>query len=130
MRRRTIITAALVVAISAAAQAADRPDGGAYAPPSAPYGARIEPIIVYDYQPGVILRSYWWAPWQNRHYFPKTGKRPKVGRLEHASAHETRGAEDYFRYWSVSSVFAPELPPPPPVLPYAIEPPASLGQPK
>ncbi len=41
------------------------------------YGARIEPIVIYDDQPGVIGRSYWYSPWANRHYFPKTGKRPK-----------------------------------------------------
>ena len=43
-----------------------------------PFGARIEPVIVYDFEPGVIVRSYWYAPWQNRHYFPKTGRRPKA----------------------------------------------------
>ena len=93
------------------------------------YGVRIEPLIVYDYQPGVIVRSYWWAPWQNRHYFPKTGKRPKVGRLEHMASRKSAPAEDYYRFWSVSSVFAPELPPPP-VRPYAIDPVPSLAHPK
>ena len=77
------------------------------------YSPRIEPLIVYDYQPGVIVRSYWWSPWQNRHYFPKTGKRPKVGRLEHVTARKSSPPQDFYRSWSVSSVFAPELPPPP-----------------
>ena len=53
------------------------------------------------------MRSYWYAPWDNRHYFPKTGKRPKVGRLEHIPPHRVSKAEDYYRFWTVSSVFAP-----------------------
>ena len=75
------------------------------------YGARIEPIVIYDDQPGVIGRSYWYAPWANRHYFPKTGKRPRVGRLEHITARPASRAEDYFRRWSVSSGTFFYLPP-------------------
>ena len=48
----------------------------------APFVSRMEPVIVYDYEPGVIVRCYWCPPWQNRHYFPRTGHRPKVGRRE------------------------------------------------
>jgi hypothetical protein len=99
---------------SVAARAADASAGGpaaGYGPDA--YSPRIEPLIVWDYQPGVIVRSYWWSPWQNRHYFPKTGKRPKVGRLEHVTARKSSVAQDYYRSWSVSSVFAPGLPPPP-----------------
>jgi hypothetical protein len=113
------------------ANAADGPVGPSFAGYGvyAPYGGRIEPMIVYDYEPGVIVRSYWWAPWQNRHYFPKTGKRPKVGRLERMPPQKSSKAEDYFRVWSISSVFAPELPPPP-ARPYALEQAPSLAQPK
>jgi hypothetical protein len=75
------------------------------------YGARIEPIVIYDDQPGVIGRSYWYAPWANRHYFPKTGKRPRVGRLEHITARPVSRAEDYFRRWTVSSGTPFYLPP-------------------
>ncbi len=75
------------------------------------YGARIEPIVIYDDQPGVIGRSYWYAPWANRHYFPKTGKRPRVGRLEHITARPASRAEDYFRSWTVSSGRSFYLPP-------------------
>jgi hypothetical protein len=74
------------------------------------YGARIEPIVIYDDQPGVITRSYWYAPWANRHYFPKTGKRPRVGRLEHITARPASRAENYFRRWTVSSGIPFELP--------------------
>lgn len=74
------------------------------------YGTRIEPVVIYDTQPGVIGRSYWYAPWANRHYFPKTGRRPKVGRREHIPTRRMSKAEDHFRFWSASSVFFPEIP--------------------
>ena len=71
------------------------------------YAGRMEPIVIYDDQPGVIGRSYWYAPWANRHYFPKTGKRPRVGRLEHITARGPARAEEYFRFWSASSFDLP-----------------------
>jgi hypothetical protein len=135
MRACAIAAIAIWAASSAAASTADVSAGGrvggGYGPDA--YSPRIEPLIVYDYQPGVIVRSYWWSPWQNRHYFPKTGKRPKVGRLERVTARKSSPPQDFYRSWSVSSVFAPDLPPPPnqPYLrPYAIDSAPSLAQPK
>jgi hypothetical protein len=142
MRACAIAAIAVWAATSAAAGAADVSAGGpvtGYGPYA--YSPRIEPLIVYDYQPGVIVRSYWWSPWQNRHYFPKTGKRPKVGRLERVTARKSSPPQDFYRSWSVSSVFAPELPPPPnqPYMqpyarpygqPYGIDRAPSLAQPK
>jgi hypothetical protein len=151
MRACVIATIAIWVASCAAASAADVSGGPAVGDGPYAYSPRIEPLIVYDYQPGVIVRSYWWSPWQNRHYFPKTGKRPKVGRLEHVTARKGSRAQDFYRSWSVSSVFAPELPPPPVYMqpyaqpygqpyvqpygqpypqPYGVDPVPSLGQPK
>jgi len=75
------------------------------------YAYRAEPVIIYDYQPGVIVRTYWDVPWNNRHYFPKTGHRPKSGRLEHIPKHRVSQAEDFFRVWATSSRF-PVAPPP------------------
>lgn len=131
MRIATISAITICLAAGSAATAADAPAGGPAAGNGVyvPYIARIEPVIVYDYEPGVIVRSYWLPPWQGRHYFPRTGKRPKVGRHEHKMPARQSAAEDYFRSWAVSSVFAPELPPPP-MLPYAIGQAPSLGQPK
>jgi len=139
-----IWTAAVWAASSVAASAADVSAGGAagdYGPYA--YSPRMEPLIIYDYQPGVIVRSYWWSPWQNRHYFPKTGKRPKVGRLERVTARKSSPPQDFYRSWSVSSVFAPGLPPPmeryapygqaygqPHAQPYGDEAVPSLAQPK
>src|SRR5262245_56026143 len=113
MRGSAIVAIAVWAASSAAASAADVYGGG----PAAGYGPyayspRIEPLIVWDYQPGVIVRTYWWPPWQNRHYFPKTGKRPKVGRLEHVTARKSSPPQSFYRSWWASSVFGPELPPP------------------
>ncbi len=112
------VVASFIAVISiAAANAADISTGqnaGGYG--DAAYGGRMEPVIIYDDQPGVIVRSYWDTPWDNRHYFPRTGHKPKVGRVEHISAHpRVSRAQDYFRYWSASSVFRSEIPigPPP-----------------
>ena len=108
MGRRVAVALVLGVVGVAAANAADFAGGrsvgdGAYQS----FGARIEPVIIWDSEPGVIVRSYWYAPWENRHYFPKTGRRPKVGRREHIPPHRVSKNEDYYRFWSVSSVFAP-----------------------
>lgn len=95
-----------------AAIAADFSGGGeAVSTAYSAYSARIEPIVIYDDQPGVIGRSYWYAPWANRHYFPKTGKRPRLGRLEHITARPPSRAEPYFRFWSASSGTPFVLPP-------------------
>jgi len=147
--RACVISAIAVWAASSVPVSAADVSGGpgvGYGPYA--YSPRIEPLIVYDYEPGVIVRSYWGSPWQNRHYFPKTGKRPKVGRVERVTARKSSPPQDFYRSWSVSSVFAPELPPPPlerympygqpytqpPVQshgqPYGVDPAPSLAQPK
>jgi hypothetical protein len=100
---------AINVATAMAADLSHGGDGGSNY--YSAYGARIEPIVIYDDQPGVIGRSYWYAPWENRHYFPKTGKRPRVGRLEHISARPNSRAENYFRLWTASSGYPLVLPP-------------------
>jgi hypothetical protein len=95
----------------AAANAADFSGGHGAGYGNYDVGGRMEPVIVYDFEPGVIVRSYWYAPWENRHYFPRSGRRPKVGRLEHMPARRISKPEEYYRYWSVSSVFNPLLAP-------------------
>jgi hypothetical protein len=67
--------------------------------------------VIYDYQPGVTVRAYWLPPWRDRHYFPKTGKKPKLGRLEHFSVNPGRApvpAKSFHRAWSTSSAFVNE----------------------
>jgi len=100
-----------IVASATLASAADGPASlgtGGYGNYPA-YGG-MEPVIVYDFEPGVIVRSYWESPWGNRHYFPHTGRRPKVGRLEHMPSRRVLSNESYYRYWSVSSFFLPQPP--------------------
>lgn len=74
-------------------------------------GPRAAPLWIIDDQPGVAMRPYWLAPWRHRHYFPMTGKRPRVGRLERISAtRHYRPAASYYRYWSTTSAVLPERP--------------------
>jgi hypothetical protein len=101
--RGRIAGAILIGAVSAAAaHAADISPGlGISGNLYSPLVARIEPVIVFDFEPGVIVRTY--SPWRNRHYFPRTGKRPKIGRREILPKHRMSKPEEYFRYWSASS---------------------------
>ena len=93
------------------AQAADLRAGGAGA--AIAYDAapvRAGQYYIYDDEPGVYVRAYWAAPWQNRHYFPFTGKKPKVGRHERLSAKRPapKPAESYYRAWSTVSLYPPQ----------------------
>jgi hypothetical protein len=83
-------------------------------------GVRAPQLLVYDNQPGIYVRAYWSAPWQDRHYYPFTGKKPKVGRHERLNAVRAvpEPAESYYREWSTLSLFPPPprqaaAPPPP-----------------
>jgi len=126
MRLRLAFTFIAILASTAAASAADISAGqGAGGYGNYPAYGGIEPVIVYDFEPGVIVRTYWEPPWGNRHYFPRTGKRPKVGRLEHMPPPRAVRNETYYRHWSVSSFFLPEVPhetPPYQIRPYQTQP--------
>lgn|SRR5581483_12083715 len=76
------------------------------------HGHRASPIVIYDYQPGVVVRAYWLAPWRHRHYYPATGQRPLAGRDEDLSARgeATEPAETFSRTWTTSSAFVVEDP--------------------
>ena len=104
--RGRIAGAILLGSVSLPALAADLSSGGnvtgGYSVYS-PIVARIEPVIVYDFEPGVIVRSYWYPPWRNRHYFPRTGKRPRVGRLKILPKRRVSKPEEFIRFWSASS---------------------------
>ena len=69
-------------------------------------------LVVYDFEPGVNVRPYWLSPWRHRHYYPYTGKKPRIGRVEDLSApsYRHKAAETFRRSWSNSSAFAQELP--------------------
>ena len=106
-------------ALAGAAYAGDLPlAGGAhYSAYGYASGQRAGPIVVYDNQPGIVVRAYWQSPWRNRHYFPRTGKRPKMGRAENLSAprHHYPMAESYHRAWSTNALFPPPVAAPIPV---------------
>jgi len=69
-----------------------------------PAPMRATSLRIYDNQPGVTTRDYWLAPWHNAHYFPRTGKRPGVGRLERLDVGRAPiPAKSFHRAWSTSS---------------------------
>src|SRR3569833_166858 len=76
------------------------------------HGRRAGPIVIYDFQPGVVVRAYWIAPWRHRHYFPASGEQPLAGRDEDLSARgeATEQAESFSRTWTTSSAFVVEEP--------------------
>jgi hypothetical protein len=96
---------ALGVAPFSAASAADLPAGrSAYTTHLVASGVRAPQILIYDDQPGVYVRAYWQAPWRNRHYFPRTGKAPNIGRREILSkGGAPKLAKTFYREWSTSS---------------------------
>lgn len=83
------------------------------------FGYRAGQVVVYDFEPGVVVRSYWRAPWRHRHYFPSSSERPELGRDEDLSAPSDypEPARTFRRYWSTSAAFLPETPAPMPPLP-------------
>jgi hypothetical protein len=82
--------------------------------PGPTHGVRAGEVLLYDFQPGVITRAWWLAPWRHRHYFPTHGKHPVLGRLEDLSARrKVQPAKTFYRSWSNVALF---VPPPPPVL--------------
>jgi hypothetical protein len=115
--RALVAVVLIVLAAAAPARAADlveapddfsgevQYDAGGFA------GVRAEPVLIYDYQPGVIVRSWWLSPWHQRHYFPTTGVKPKVGRRENLAArYKPVPAQAFYRAWSTNSLFI-DLPP-------------------
>lgn len=108
---RALFAIALIIAGSVAALFAGAVPAGAHE--SRHYSAshrRAAEIVLCDYEPGVIVRSYWRAPWRNHHYFPRTGKRPAIGRDEDLSLGGRdlpERAETFERSWSNSQAFPP-----------------------
>lgn len=97
----------------AVAGAADLPSApaGDFSLHHSAHGRRAGALVIYDNQPGVVVRAYWRAPWRHRHYYPATGEQPEIGRDEDLSAtSDPQPAESYRRFWSTSSAFLPELP--------------------
>jgi len=130
--RAIVVVFVWLVALLAGARAASAAELPAPHARQAPVFAwPIEPVVIVDDNPGVTTRAYWLPPWGNRHYFPATGVRPRIGRREVLSLRRSAlpRAERYSRSWSTSSVFATETPPQR-VLLYPIEPWPQRGAPR
>lgn len=107
---RIVIAAIVLSAGASLAHAADLPvqSESSYSRYAAGIGQRGGQIAIYDYEPGVVVRAYWSPPWRHRHYFPRTGERPEIGRDEDLSApsHHYRPAQTFKRSWSNASHFS------------------------
>lgn len=79
------------------------------------YPVRAPQLLVYDVEPGTEIRAWWASPWQNRRYFPSTGKKPKVGRRENLNAPRriAAPAPTYYQEWSTLSLYPPRVIMPP-----------------
>lgn len=66
------------------------------------YAERAEMLLIYDDEPGTLVRAYWSEPWRHHHYFPATGRLPRVGRDERLNVHgaQPRPARTFIRHWS------------------------------
>lgn len=110
-----VVLIAPCIASVTIARAADLPVGRSahyYSAGAFGVGQRSAQLLVYDYQPGVVVRAYWRAPWRNHHYYPATGHRPKFGRREDLSAPSDPSgpARTFKRSWSNASAFLADRP--------------------
>jgi len=105
---RVLSAIALLVIGLCAARAADYP--AAYGAGYFESGQRAAMLWLCDDQPGVVVRAYWRAPWHHHHYFPATGRRPGIGRVENLSAHRRPPAlaKTFRRGWSNAAALALE----------------------
>ena len=105
---RVLFALALIALSLAGVTAANAGAGRGYST----LGQRAAPLVIYDYQPGVIVRAYWLAPWRQRHYYPTTGEKPEVGRDEDLSAVSGNlpEAETFERHWSTCAACLVEQP--------------------
>jgi len=69
-----------------------------------------EPFIIYDYQPGIVVRSYWIGPWAGRHYFPSSDRKPILGRREQLVPAAVSD-RTYRRTWSSGPIDTIQQPP-------------------
>ena len=123
MRVPLVLALSVTGIVAGSASAADLPIH--VAPGTWDDGGYARSLTIYQFEPGVTMRAYWRAPWHHHRYFPATGRRPRLGRLEILSAKRRRPppAESYARAWSNIWAFPCECGPlsardavPPPVL--------------
>jgi hypothetical protein len=107
---KAIVILVFGIAGCVAARAADVPERAArdVFTHHLPSGRRVGPIVIYDFQPGVVVRAYWASPWRHRHYFPFGAEKIDVDVSDDGPP---QPAESFERYWSTSQTFVRELPP-------------------
>ena len=69
------------------------------------------PFVVYDYEPGIVIRTYWLPPWAGRHYHPSGGKLPVLGRREQITPASVSGKRSWRRERSSFPVDTIQQPP-------------------
>jgi len=109
--RALMIIAVLVAGFSAGgpARAADPPaDRADVFTHRVPHGHRVGPIVIYDFQPGIVVRAYWASPWRHRHYFPFRAKQDADNAPHDAGPPQP--AESFERSWSTCNMCDRELP--------------------
>jgi hypothetical protein len=117
---RVLVAIAIMVLGATAASAADpgavRGGHGHFIAQYDPIGRSAGQVLIYDWEPGVVVRAYWLRPWHDRHYFPYGHDRWDIRR---PTRHWTppRPAPSFYRYWSTSSYFVDSPPPYWPPLP-------------
>ena len=95
--------------LGAPAHAADLGGGGG----GAAWGGQVHsgPFVVYDFDPGIVVRAYWLEPWAGRHYFPSGGKMPVVGRREVLTPAPVSDKRNFRREWSSHPIDTIQQPP-------------------
>lgn len=94
------------------ARAADLPHYGMRVGGYAHPVTRAAPVLVYDFEAGVMVRAYFRAPWRNRRFFPTSDQPPVLGRDEvipGADREMPEPAQSYYRFWSTSIFVNDEL---------------------
>ena len=107
MRALLVIALSIVGLLAGSAAATASNLSRFYAAHYDPSGRRATPLLIYQYEPGVVVRAYWLPPWRHRHFFPRTGRRPAIGRKEHFSTGSLRPrpAQSFERVWSNAWAF-------------------------
>lgn len=100
----TILLLAATALLHAPARAADMSGG---------WGGAVHagPFVVYDYEPGIVVRQYWLPPWAGRHYFPSGGKLPVVGRREVIPPAPVSDKRSFRREWTTFPIDTIQTPP-------------------
>jgi hypothetical protein len=104
---RILVAIAIMVLGVTAASAADlgvvRGGHGRFIANYDPIGRTAGQELIYDWEPGVIVRAYWLPPWHDHHYFPFGRDRWDIHHVHRYRA--PRPAQSFYRYWSTSSYF-------------------------